>query len=70
MFFSRFFRFKNREKILNDGIFLSNMDGTYEVLYSKYSFLKKGDVISYGVYIEVLPLYKCVMVSPQQIDTM
>lgn len=63
----KFFKIRNRDKLFNDGIFLSNSNGTYEVLYSKYSFFKKGDIISYEVFIRAISLYKCVMVTPERI---
>ena len=50
-------------KVRNDGIFINNGDGTYSVFYSKPSFFKVGEVISYEVMRKALPLYKCAIVT-------
>lgn len=56
-------KFKKNIKSINDVIFLSKADGTYEVLYSKSLFLKKGDILSQDSFREVLCLYEYVFVT-------
>lgn len=55
---------KNKKnKYIHDGIFINNADGTYTVYYSKYSFLKKGDILTDGCFRDALHCYKFAFVT-------
>ena len=55
--------FLSKNIVQHDGVLLNNENETYTVLYSKYSFLKAGDVISYSCLRDVIPLYKKLLIT-------
>lgn len=54
-----------RTKIKHDGIFLNKGDGTIEVLYSKYNFLKKGELIDFETFSDKIGYYKKILVTDE-----
>lgn len=62
------FWFFKKNKYKNDGVFINNGNGTVTVAYSKYDFLKKGDVISFGVLCETLVHYKMALITNEYME--
>lgn len=60
--------FIKRNRLKNDGVFLNRDDGCIVVLYSKYSFFKKGDVISFTVLCEALSYYKRALITNEILE--
>lgn len=58
-----FFKSKDKKRYCNDGIFINNGDGTFTVFYSKYFFLKKGDLLNYDCFRDVLHCYESVLIT-------
>lgn len=62
------FGFVKKDRYKNDGVFLNNGNGTLVVLYSKYKFFKKGDVIKFNVLCEYIIHYKRVLITNETLE--
>lgn len=62
------FVFGKGGSLKNDGIFLNKGDGSFVVLYSKYNFFKKGDVLSFNTLSSSLSYYKRVLITNEVLE--